>query len=135
MTFQTCMAGSAIPIRKLIETILTDRGHLLSEAPNPARCVDWYTKATDEITCNLMVAEYTGPETLDMIDVLIDRKHIEAGNIAVFSVKNPKDAAEIKAYGCHLLSHPFRVESFVEWVLSCEKRFRKAVALPEQRKI
>lgn len=127
MTIQTCMAGSTIPIRKLIEQILTDRGHRIGEAPNPARCVDWYVAGPNH-TCNLMIAEFTGPETIDMIDVLIERRHIRGENIAIFSLRNSKAANEVKDFGCLLLTYPFRMEKFIEWAIDSEKRCRRKAA-------
>jgi hypothetical protein len=127
MNVQTCMAGRSIPIRKLIQDILTSRGHLIGEAPNPARCVDWYTNGPNS-KCNLMVVEYTGPETLDMIDILIERRHVQPGNIAVLTTKNSKGAQEAQDYGCYLLAHPFRMEEFIAWALSGENRCRMKAA-------
>lgn len=123
MTIQTCMAGRELPTRQLIEKILTGRGHQVGEAPNPVRCVDWYVDKSGR-NCNLMVVEYTGPETFEMIDVLIDRKHIQAENIAVFSPNNTRGAQDARDYGCLLLQHPFRMEECVAWAYSCEKRCR-----------
>ena len=121
MTVRTCITGRGLPTRKLIERILTGRGHQISEAPNPARCVDWYVDKAS-CSCNLMVVEYTGPETIDMIDVLIDRRHIQAENIVVLSPDNAKGAQEARDFGCMLLSHPFRMDELVAWAYSSEKR-------------
>jgi len=127
MTFLTCTAGRNLPARKLIEKILTSRGHQIGESSNPARCIDWYVQKSSR-SCKLMVVEYTGPETIDMIDVLIDREHLQSANIAVISPDNVTGAQEARDCGCLLLHHPFRVEEFVSWALSCEKRCRKQAA-------
>jgi hypothetical protein len=121
MTIQTCVAGRSIPIRNLIQKILISRGHLIGEAPNPARCVDWYTNGSNK-KCTLLVVDYTGPETMDMIDILVDRKHIRPENIAVFANGNSKCAAEVKDRGCFLLTYPFRMENLITWAMTSEKR-------------
>jgi hypothetical protein len=127
MSIQTCMAGRSIPTRELIQNILTSRGHKIGEAPNPARCVDWYSNGRNR-SCNLMVVEYTGPETLDMIDILIDREHILPENIALFTLNDSKGAAEARDYGCFVMSHPFRMDGFIDWALASERRCRKKAA-------
>lgn len=127
MTFLTCTAGRNLPARKLIEKILTSRGHQIGETPNPARCADWYLQKSNR-SCRLMVVEYTGPETIDMLDVLVDREQIKPANIAVIAPDNATGAQDAGDLGCLLLHHPFKVEELVSWALSSENRCRKQAA-------
>ena len=127
MTVQTCMAGRNIPIRQLIRRILTSRGHAVDDASNPVECIEYYTRG-DNFDCRLMIVEFTGPETLEMIDASIERTGMLAENIAVLSLNGVKGAQEVTEHGCYLVRQPFSIDGFVRWVALSEKRCARRAA-------
>jgi len=100
---------------------MTSRGYTVGDASNPAECVHLYTRGQNQ-TCKLMVVEYTGPETLEMIDVAIERARILPQNIAVLPGTGAIGARETQDTGCFVLPQPFSMEKFVGWVVASEDR-------------
>jgi hypothetical protein len=76
----------------------------------------------------LLLVEYTGPETMEMIYTSMERAHIPPENIAVLSPPDAEGSEEAEEHGYFLLKHPFQVEDLVNWIAAREKRcIREAV--------
>jgi len=121
MTVQACLAGRNLPAKNLLKRIMTSRGYQVDDATNPAECVQTYVNGQNR-TCRLMVVEFTGPETLEMIEVAIERARILPENVAVLANNGGKETGEVRDFGYALLPHPFSMESFIGWVVASENR-------------
>jgi len=127
MTVQTCMAGRNLPIADMLRQILVKRGHSVDDASNPAECVRFYPR-TSNGTCKMMVVEYTGPETVEMIDVSMERTGIAPENILVLATRGGGGAREVRDYGCQLFEPPYSMRAIIDWIVASEQRCRRRVA-------
>jgi len=127
MTVQTCMAGRNLPIAEMLKRILADRGHSVDDASNPAECVRLYSRQHHG-SCKLMVVEFTGPETVEMIDVSIERGRIAPQNILVLTTRGNAGAGEVRDFGCRLLEPPYSMRTIIDWIVDSEKRCKRRAA-------
>jgi hypothetical protein len=123
MSVQTCIAGRNLPARALFRKIVEGRGHQVSEVANPARCfIDSRPGPQASGNCKIIIAEYAGPETAEMIDFAIERTRIPPKNIVVLAEGGERGLEDVQDLDCQVLRQPLRVAEFVNWVVASERR-------------